>query len=53
MMIGRLGEAETERVVRGWVANLATEPFASDNQVIEAVAAGQCDVGLVNTDYFG
>jgi iron(III) transport system substrate-binding protein len=53
MMIGRLGEAETERVVRGWVANLATEPFASDNQVIEAVAAGQCDVGLVNTYYFG
>ncbi len=53
MMIARLGEAETERVVRGWVANLATEPFASDNQVIEAVAAGQCDVGLVNTYYYG
>ena len=53
MMIARLGEAETERFVRGWVANLATEPFASDNQVIEAVAAGQCDVGLVNTYYYG
>ncbi|MCU0937269.1 MAG: extracellular solute-binding protein [Gammaproteobacteria bacterium] len=53
MMIARLGEAETERVVQGWVANLATEPFASDNQVIEAVAAGQCDVGLVNTYYYG
>jgi len=53
MMIGRLGEPETERVVHGWVANLATEPFASDNQVIEAVAAGQCDVGLVNTYYYG
>jgi len=53
MMIGRLGEAETARVVSGWVANLATEPFASDNQVIEAIAAGKCDVGIVNTYYFG
>jgi iron(III) transport system substrate-binding protein len=53
MMIARLGEAETDRIVRGWVANLATEPFANDNQVMEAIAAGKCDVGIVNTYYFG
>ena len=53
MMIARLGEAETDRIVRGWVANLATEPFANDNQVIEAIAAGKCDLGIVNTYYFG
>jgi iron(III) transport system substrate-binding protein len=53
MMIARLGEAEAARIVSGWVANLATEPFANDNQVMEAIDAGQCDVGIVNTYYFG
>jgi iron(III) transport system substrate-binding protein len=53
MMIARLGEAETARVVGGWVANLATEPFANDNQVMEAIDAGKCDVGIVNTYYYG
>lgn len=53
MMIERLGEAETETIVRRWVDNLATDPFSSDTRLIEAVAAGQCDVGLVNTYYLG
>ena len=53
MMLARLGEAETARVVGGWVTNLATEPFANDNQVREAIDAGKCDVGIVNTYYFG
>lgn len=52
MLIGELGAERTRAVVGGWVANLATPPFASDNQVIEAIAAGQCDVGLVNTYYY-
>ncbi|MDD3449954.1 MAG: extracellular solute-binding protein, partial [Gammaproteobacteria bacterium] len=53
MMIARLGEERAEAVVRGWVANLATAPFSNDTQVMEAIAAGQCDVGIVNTYYFG
>lgn len=52
-MIHRLGEAETERVVRGWVANLAAEPFADDTKVLEALSAGVCDVGILNTYYYG
>jgi iron(III) transport system substrate-binding protein len=52
-LISRLGEAETERVVRGWVANLATDPFADDTKVLEALAAGLCEVGVVNTYYYG
>lgn len=52
-MIERLGAAETERVVQGWVANLATDVFSSDALVIQAIAAGQCDVGIVNTYYLG
>jgi iron(III) transport system substrate-binding protein len=53
MMIKTLGEAQTERVVRGWVANLATDVFANDTALLEAIAAGQCDVGIVNSYYYG
>jgi iron(III) transport system substrate-binding protein len=53
MMLERLGPKETERVVRGWVRNLATDPFSNDTILMEAIAAGQCDVGIVNTYYFG
>jgi len=53
MMIERLGEERTEEIVSGWIENLATDPFSSDTRLIEAVAAGQCDVGLVNTYYLG
>lgn len=53
MLIAEHGEAKTEEIVRGWVANLATEPFSNDTLLMQAIAAGQCDVGLVNTYYFG
>ena len=53
MMIARLGEKRTEEVVRGWVANLAAPPFSNDTKALEAVAAGRCDVTIVNTYYFG
>ena len=53
MMITEYGEDKTEDMVRGWVANLATSPFPDDTKAMEAVAAGQCDVTLVNTYYYG
>ncbi len=53
MMIAEHGEAETERIVKGWVANLATDPLPDDTRAMEFVAAGRCDVTLVNTYYFG
>ncbi len=53
MMIARLGEAKTEKIVTSWVANLATDPFPDDTRLMEAIAAGQCDVGIVNTYYYG
>ena len=53
MMIKEHGTSKTEDIVRGWVANLATSPFPDDTKAMEAVAAGQCDVTLVNTYYFG
>ena len=53
MLIADYGEEQTERTVRGWVNNLATDVFSNDTTLIEAIAAGQCDVGVVNTYYFG
>ncbi len=53
MMIEHHGEQQAEAIVSGWVNNLATNPYSSDTQVIEAIAAGQCDVGIVNSYYLG
>lgn len=53
MMIARHGEAKTSQVIEGWVSNLATAPFSNDTKMMQAIAAGQCDVGIVNTYYFG
>ncbi|MCR4346342.1 MAG: Fe(3+) ABC transporter substrate-binding protein [Sulfuricaulis sp.] len=53
MMIARHGEAKTEEIVKSWVANLATDVFPDDTKLMEAIAAGQCDVGIVNTYYYG
>lgn len=47
------GAEKAEQVVKGWVANLATDPFADDTALIQAIDAGQCDVGIVNTYYYG
>lgn len=53
MMIHEYGEGKTEDIISGWVNNLATSPFPDDTKAMEAVAAGQCDMTLVNTYYFG
>lgn len=47
------GAAKAEEIVKGWVANLATDVFADDTALLQAIDAGQCDVGIVNTYYFG
>ena len=47
------GAAKTEEILKGWVNNLSTAPFADDTALLQAIDAGQCDVGLVNTYYFG
>jgi iron(III) transport system substrate-binding protein len=52
-LIARHGEKQAEQIVRGWVDNLAAAPFSNDTKAMQAVAAGQCDVTIVNTYYFG
>ncbi len=52
-MMENLGEEKTEAVIRGWVANLATDAFSDDTSMLEAIAAGQCEVGVANSYYYG
>lgn len=53
MLIARYGEEKTQQIVENWVANLASDPFSNDTKVMNAITAGVCDVGIVNTYYFG
>jgi len=50
-LIYNLGEEGAQEVVEGWVAN---EPqyIDSDTRILETIAAGGCDVGLVNHYYY-
>ncbi|WP_201555880.1 extracellular solute-binding protein [Psychrobacter immobilis] len=52
-MMEHLGEEKTEEIVRGWVDNLATDVFSDDTSMLEAIAAGQCEVGVANSYYYG
>ncbi|OZB21055.1 MAG: iron ABC transporter substrate-binding protein [Pseudomonas sp. 34-62-33] len=42
-----------ELIVKGWVNNLATDVFPDDTALLQAIDAGQCDVGITNTYYYG
>ena len=50
-LIAMLIESErarpAERIVRGWVRNLARPPYAGDSDLLAAVYAGDCEIGLV------
>ncbi|MGB3829970.1 MAG: extracellular solute-binding protein [Ornithinimicrobium sp.] len=48
-MIAADGEQQTEDVVRGWAEN--AEIFNNDVEIIENIASGKCDVGIVNHYY--
>ncbi|HEY9017951.1 extracellular solute-binding protein [Thiomicrospira sp.] len=52
-LIEHHGEEQTQQILTGWVNNLAAKPQAKDSHVMDAILAGQCDVGLVNTYYYG
>ncbi|QKT03120.1 Fe(3+) ABC transporter substrate-binding protein [Ectothiorhodospiraceae bacterium 2226] len=50
-MIATQGAEAAEQWVRGLVRNFARPPRGGDRDQIKAVAAGQCDLTLVNTYY--
>ncbi|MBB2777288.1 extracellular solute-binding protein [Comamonas aquatica] len=53
MLIAKHGVEKSEAIVKGWVNNLAGDVFTNDSSLLKAIAAGQCDVGIANTYYFG
>ena len=52
-MIATGGEEKTAAWLSGFVANFARPPQGGDRDQIKAVAAGQCDVAVVNSYYLG
>jgi len=48
-MIIQDGEAETLKVLEGWTRN--AEIYANDTEMIQAMGAGACDVGIANHYY--
>lgn len=52
MLIKMHGYDKAKEIVGGWVKN-SVDIFSNDTAVLKAVAAGQCEVGIVNTYYFG
>jgi iron(III) transport system substrate-binding protein len=52
-MLHSEGSEATTQWLQGLVANLARPPKGGDRDQIKAVAAGQCDVAVVNSYYLG
>ena len=52
-MIEANGEKKTLDWAKGLVENLARKPTGGDTDQLRATAAGQCDVAIANTYYFG
>lgn len=52
-MIENVGLEKTEAWAKGLIKNLARPPAGGDIDQLKAVAAGVCDITIVNTYYFG
>jgi len=49
MLMSKLGSRNAELAVRSWVANLAQPVFASEAALLQALASGDCAVGIVSS----
>ena len=52
-MIEANGAYVTEQWAKGLVSNLARPPQGGDRDQIKSVAAGQCDIAIANSYYYG
>ena len=52
-MIAVNGKAMTQQWADGLVGNFARDPKGGDRDQIKAAAAGQCDLAIANTYYYG
>ena len=51
-MLAKRGAAETEELLRSWMAN-DPDIINSDGEMLQTMAAGDCDLGLSNHYYLG
>lgn len=47
----KYGEEKTTEILSGWLQNLAMDIFPNDTALLENIANGNCDVGIVNHYY--
>ena len=52
-MLAANGEEQTLSWIEGLVSNFARKPTGGDTDQLKAAAAGQCDIAIANTYYFG
>jgi len=52
-VIAHAGEAKAEEWLKGVKANLARKPQGNDRAQAKAIFAGECDIGVGNTYYYG
>jgi len=48
MLSGEIDTTPAERVVRGWVSNLAKAPFRTEQLLLDAVASGECELAVLS-----
>ncbi|MCX7613373.1 MAG: hypothetical protein N2Z40_04025, partial [Caldimicrobium sp.] len=51
MMIAERGLKETEKFLRALLANVGDRIYPSDTRIVEAIAKGEIDLGIVNHYY--
>lgn len=49
MLIAEFGNRPAERIVRGWVHNLAKAPFATETELVDALRSGECRYGIISS----
>ena len=52
-MLNAIGEEKTQTWLNQFVANFKRKPVGGDTDQLKAVAAGECDITIANTYYFG
>ena len=48
MLIADVGTRAAEQQVRNWISNLAHAPFDGEDELLEAIAAGECQYGILS-----
>lgn len=48
VLIDKYGVRDAELLVRGWVANLARQPFDTEEKMLSAIAKADCEVGIAS-----